>query len=137
LVAKQRTAIALGFNINDYIVGSTYVYTNPQGQKQSPVTNEPQGNYWGAGPTLFADVSLSEKLVLHVFSAYSISLLRTTSVEYAIEDNSYPKPHFLHFNAELQTRGHLYAGVDFTALLNQGNNPNATQRIDLLVGYRF
>jgi hypothetical protein len=129
--------LAFGFNLNDYIIGSTYIYTDAQGVKQTPITTEPQGYYWGGGPSLFFDYALSEKLVLQTFAAYSLAFWGPVSLSYAQEDKSYPKPHFLHLNAEIQTSFHLYGGVDFTSLINRGDLPNDTKRIDFIVGYRF
>jgi hypothetical protein len=137
IVAKDKATVALGFNLNDYIIGSTYVYTNAQGQKQTPITTEPQGYYWAGGPSLFFDYQISENLNLQTFAAYSLSFWRAVSLSYAEKDNSYAKPHFLEFNAELQTKFHLYGGIDFTTLINRGDLPNSTKRFDVIVGYRF
>jgi hypothetical protein len=137
IVVKDKAALALGFNLNDYIIGSTYVYTNAQGQKQSPITTEPQGYYWAGGPSLFFDYQISENLNLQSFASYSLSFWRAVSLSYAQKDNSYEKPHFLEFNAELQTKFHLYGGIDFTTLINRGDLPNSTKRFDIFVGYRF
>jgi len=137
ILAKEKSAVAIGFNINDYITGSTYVYTDAQGVKQTPITTEPQGYYWGAGPSVFFDYAISENLVLQTFAGYTLSFWRPVSLDYAQEDKSYPKPHFLHLNAELQTKFHLYGGFDFTSLINRGDLPNETKRIDLILGYRF
>lgn len=137
VLGNNKSSIAVGFNLNDYIVGSTYVYTNAQGVKQTPVTTEPQGYYWGGGPSFFYDHQLTDKLVLQSFLGYSLAFWRAVSLSYAQEDKAYPKPHYLHLNAEVQTSFHLYAGFDFTAQLNRGDLPNKTKRLDLLVGYRF
>lgn len=137
LVGKEKASVALGFNLNDYIIGSTYIYSDSQGQLQSPLTTEPQGYYWGGGPSLFFDYAISEKLVLQTFAAYSLAFWRPVSLSYAQEDKSYPKPNFLHLNAEIQTSFHLYGGVDFTSLINRGDLPNDTKRVDIIIGYRF
>lgn len=137
LIGKEKTSLAFGFNLNDYIIGSTYVYTNSQGQPQTPITTEPQGYYWGGGPSVFFDYALSEKLTLQTFASYSLAFWRPVSLSYAQEDKSYPKPHFFQLNAEIQTSFHLYGGVDFTSLINRGDLPNDTKRIDFIVGYRF
>jgi hypothetical protein len=137
ILGKEKTSLAFGFNLNDYIIGSTYVYKDSQGQNQTPITTEPQGYYWGGGPSLFFDYALSEKLVLQTFASYSLTFWRPVSLSYAQEDNSYPKPHVFQLNAEIQTSFHLYGGVDFTSLINRGDLPNDTKRIDFIVGYRF
>jgi len=137
VLAKPKSALALGFNINDYILGSTYIYTDTQGNKQTPITTEPQGYYWSGGPSLFLDYAISETLVLQAFAGYSFAFWRPVSLSYAQEDKAYPKPQFLHLNAELQTKFHLYGGIDFTSLINRGDLPNDTKRFDIIVGYRF
>ncbi|MBL7873092.1 MAG: hypothetical protein JNM78_15855 [Cyclobacteriaceae bacterium] len=137
VLANGKSSVAIGFNLNDYILGSTYVYTDAQGQKLSPITTEPQGYYWGGGPSLFFDYQISEKLNLQSFASYSFSFWRPVSLDYATKDNSYEKPHFMEFNVELQTKFQVYGGVDFTTLINRGDLPNRTKRFDIIVGYRF
>lgn len=137
LVAKDRHMFALGFNVNDYAVGATYIYTDTHGNPMTPVTQEPQGLYYGSGPSLFYDYALSEKMILQVHTAYTATFWRPLSLRYAQEDKSYPKPHFFHFNAELQTSFRLFVGFDFSMLINRGNLPNDTRRLDILIGYRF
>lgn len=137
LVATDKATFAIGFNLNDYIIGSTYIYTNAQGQKQTPVTTEPQGYYWGGGPSFFFDYQISENLNLQTFAGYTMSFWRAVSLSYADKDNNYPKPHIAELNVELQTKFHLYGGFDYTTLINRGNLPNNTKRFDIIVGYRF
>lgn len=137
VIDRPKSSFALGFNLNDYIIGATYIYTDPFGQPLSPVTTEPQGYYWAGGPSFFFDYQISEKLNLQSFASYSLAFWRPVSLSYAVEDKSYAKPHFVQFNVELHTPFHLYGGVDFTSLINRGDLPNSTKRFDLLVGYQF
>lgn len=137
IIAKDRHMFALGFNVNDYVVGSTCIYTDTFGNPLSPVTQEPQGLYYGSGPSLFYDFAISEKMILQVHTAYTATFWRPISLSYAQEDKSYPKPHFYHLNAELQTSFKLFVGFDFSMLINRGDLPNDTRRLDLLIGYRF
>ncbi len=132
----KRLSLAAGFNLNDYIIGATYA-ERLNGEPVNLSTGEPQGYYWTTGPSLFADFVLTDQLVLQTFASYSISMFRLVSVSNAVEDKSYPKPHFVHLHAELQTTLRLFAGVDYTWLVNRGDLPNQTRRLDFFVGYRF
>ncbi|MFN3841546.1 MAG: hypothetical protein ACK4RF_12645 [Cyclobacteriaceae bacterium] len=137
MLAKDRAMIAMGFNINDYIVGTRYYYRDVNGGIISQETKEPQGLYYGIGPSVFFDYAISEKVILQTLTSYTATFWRPVSLSYATVDKSYPKPHFLHLNAELQTSFKLFVGFDVAVLLNRGDLPNDTRRIDLLIGYRF
>lgn len=137
VLAKDRAMIALGFNINDYIVGTRYYYRDINGGIISQETNEPQGLYYGSGLSVFFDYALSQKVILQTLTSYTASFWRPVSLSYATVDSSYPKPHFLHLNAELQTSFKVFVGFDYTIMLNRGDLPNDTRRLDLLIGYRF
>ncbi|MBX2899105.1 MAG: hypothetical protein KF775_05630 [Cyclobacteriaceae bacterium] len=137
VVSSSKLNVAAGFNLNDYMIGSTYIYRTGQ-VAQSPVTLEPQGYYWGGGPSAFVDYLVNDKLMIQGFAAYSIAGWRAVSVSYATVDNNYPKPHFLHLNLELQSNlFHLYGGIEYCRLINRGDIPNNTTRFDLIIGYRF
>ncbi len=136
IIDKDRMSGALGFNLNDYIIGATY-FERQNGEPVNGTTGEPQGYYWGTGPSVFFDYVISNHLVLQSFASYSLSMFRLVSVSDAIKDNSYPKPHFAHINLELQTTFMLYGGVDYSWLINRGDLPNQTRRFDVFVGLRF
>lgn len=137
VMSKPKSAFAVGFNLNDYIVGSTYIYTDGNGQPLSPVTLEPQGYYWAGGPSFFFDYQISDDLSLQSFVSYSLAFWRPVSLDYATVDNAYAKPHFGQLNVELHTRFHLYGGLDYVTLVNRGDLPNSTKRFDILIGYQF
>lgn len=137
LTDAAKSSLAVGFNLNDYLIGSTYIYTDALGQPQTPITTEPQGYYWAGGPSVFFDYQISEKLNLQSFASYSLAFWRPVSLSYAQEDKSYPKPHLVQVNLELHTPFHLYGGIDFTTLVNRGDLPNSTKRLDILIGYQF
>ncbi|MCK6616667.1 MAG: hypothetical protein L6Q51_03395 [Cyclobacteriaceae bacterium] len=137
VLVKEKAMVAMGFNINDYVVGTRYYYRDINGGIISQESKEPQGLYYGSGLSVFFDYALSEKVILQTLTSYTASFWRPVSLSYATVDSSYPKPHFLHFNAELQTSFKLFVGFDFTMLINRGDLPNDTRRLDILLGYRF
>lgn len=133
---SNRISTALGFNLNDYIIGATY-FERFNGEPVNGSTKEPQGYYWATGPSLFVDYVISNQLVLQTFASYSFSLFKAVSVSDAANDKSYPKPHFVHLNVELQSSIRLYGGLDYTWLINRGDLPNKTRRLDIILGFRF
>lgn len=132
----RRLSTAVGFNLNDYIIGATYA-ERFNGEPVNLKTSEPQGYYWATGPSVFVDYVLTNDLVLQAFASYSLSMFRAVSVSNAVKDKSYPKPHFANINIELQTSLRLYGGIDYTWLINRGALPNKTRRLDVVVGFRF
>ncbi len=133
VVAKPKLCIAPGFAINDYFVGSSYVYA----PSSDLVTQEPQGWYIATGPALFTHHYINRLFLLHLHSAYTFAFARPISITYAVANDSYPKPEFFHFDATLMTRWGIFAEAQYTRLINKGNIPNQTQRIDLKLGFSF
>ena len=135
-ISNPRMSIALGANINDYFFGATYkVDSLPQsGNLASP---EPQGYYFAAGPSVLADIKLNNYLLLHLHGAYSFSYWRAVSLSYASEDDSYPKPHFYQITTELMSPWGVFLGMDYNTLVNRGDLPNNTRRLDFQLGFRW
>lgn len=134
-ISTDRLCMALGGNLNDYFLGNTY-RIDTFGHVKS---YEPQGYWFAAGPSLFADYALTDFLVLHSHFSYSIGYWRAVSLDYADTEinDAYPKPHVAGLNIQLQTRWGIYTGLDYTRLINRGYNPNKTTRVDILLGFKF
>ncbi|MCG9879619.1 MAG: hypothetical protein MH472_03380 [Bacteroidia bacterium] len=99
--------------------------------------HEPQGWQIGAGPSIGLVRHLNNSFLLIGSSSYTISFAKPVDISYAKADNAYPKPHFLHGNLTLMSKWGFFAEAQFVKLLNQGNLPNSTQRLDLKLGFSF
>ena len=129
-----KASLAVGLNVNDYFLGSTYYNDTTT---YNWISAEPQGYYFAAGPTVVANYLLNKSFMLEAMASYSISYWRAVSLSYATVDNKYPKPHFGQINVEVMSAWGLFAGVDYNFIINRGNIPNNTSRLDLMLGFRF
>jgi len=129
-----KVSYSLGLNLNDYFLGSTY---NTDTTSNHWVSPEPQGYYFAAGPTFIGNYLLNKSFMLELMASYSVSYWRAVSLSYATVNNKYPKPHFAQINLELFTTLGVFAGVDYNFIINRGDIPNNTSRIDILLGFRF
>jgi hypothetical protein len=132
VIAKEKQCVSLGFSLNDYFIGAIYQDSLGQASLQ-----EPQGWQIGVGPALGFTQQLSNEFVLMASSAYVVNVLRPVSISYAKEDNSYPKPHVWHGNITLMSKWGVFTEMQITQLINRGNIPNSTRRIDLKLGFAF
>lgn len=132
IVAKPRQCLSLGLSVNDYFMGA--IYSDSLGQIS---LQEPQGWQIGLGPAVGFTQELNAQFMLLVSSAYVFNVLRPVSVTYAIENNSYPKPQVFHANLTLMSKWGAFAEAQVIQLINRGNIPNATRRLDLKLGFAF
>lgn len=136
IVGSDKFCLALGGNINDYFLTNSY-------RLDTDINNltslEPQGYWFAGGPSAFADYVLGKYFLFHSHFSYSLGFWRVVSLDYKGTqiDNSYPKPHFGGMNIELQSKFGLFGGVDYNWLINRGENPNNTKRIDIVFGFRL
>lgn len=130
----DRLSGAIGVNLNDYFLTNSYRLDFP---KDDLTSIEPQGYWFAAGPSVFLDVGLNKYFLLHTHAFYSMSYWRAASLSYAERNDHYPKPHFGNFSFEVQSKWALFAGMDYSWLINRGNNPNNTKRLDFLLGFRL
>lgn len=131
---SPKNSMAIGFNLNDYFLGSTYESDTSAGGWAS---YEPQGYFFAAGPSITYNYLPTKYFFIETGISYSIPYFQAASLSYAEKDEEYPHPHFIQFYAELQTKYGFYLGVDYSSIINRGNIPNTTQRTDLLLGFRF
>lgn len=129
---KSNQAFSIGFALNDYFLGASYRDSNNELK-----TYEPQGWWLSAGPVLMHHFTLAKFCAIHSTFNYNFGFYKPVDITYAIVNNSYPKPHFLHLHTELVHKSGIAVAVDFSKLINRGNIPNRTQRLDLLAGYKF
>lgn len=132
--SEDRFNIAVGGNLNDYFLVSSI---RPDTSNSLLYSLEPQGYYFAGGPSLFADVALGKSFILHAHADYSMSYWRPATPSYLTADESYLKPHFGSAQLSLQSRWGLFAGIDYNWVINRGNLPNDTKRVEVLFGMRF
>jgi len=103
------------------------------------ITIEPQGYWFGTGPSVFVDYYINQYFILHGHMAYSAGFWRAEELDDNPEyvDDSYPNPHFGSINLIIQSKWGFMTGIDYNWLINRGENPNNTRRFDLIVGFRF
>jgi hypothetical protein len=132
-----RTSAAIGFNVNDFMIGSHNFERTSLGQLINGKTIEPQGLYYGVGPSLFYDFAITDKLVLQTLTTYTVGVYRLVSVSDAVKNDQYKKPHLAHISLELLTSKGFNIGVDYTRVIDMGTHNNKTTRLDLVLGYQF
>jgi len=132
LRTRDRTCLQAGFAINDYFIGA--LYRKPGG---GIILNEPQGWQIGAGPSAGITHLLTKNFMLTATSQYIASFAKPVDVSYAKADKKYPKPHFLHSQVTLMSKWGAFAELQYVRLINRGNQPNATQRLDIKLGFAF
>lgn len=137
IVSKDKFAAAIGFNLNDYFLSSTYNIDSTGGITFK--TYEPQGYWFAAGPSVSFDFAVTEYLNVNVSSSYSMGYWRAVGLSWgdAEEDDDYPNPHFYHFNLEILSKFGAFVGVDYQMLVNRGHRPNNSKRLDFLFGMRL
>jgi hypothetical protein len=136
--ATNRFLISPGFHANDY-----FFYTNARrvedvGKDFATLTTaEPQGYYFGAGPAVLFSVLPSKFLLINFKSYYSLTYWRPVDASGAVVNDDYPMPHFWGLTTEFLTPWGIYFEIDHNRILNRGTNPNAAQRLDFNVGFKF
>lgn len=132
-----RTSIAAGFNINDFILGSYSYERTAQGIPVNGKTREPHGLYYGVGPSVFFDYAITDRLVIQSLGTFSYNVFRLVAVSDAEKDKSYPRPHLAQISVELLSSAKINAGLDYTWIMDRGENNNKARRFDLILTYRF
>lgn len=133
VTAKPQHCLSLGFTLSDYFIGSIY----QDNSNNNIILHEPQGWQIGAGPVVSVSQRLSNSFILIGSTAYVPSFLKPVNVSYAKVEDAYPKPHFLHANFTLISKWGFFAEGQFVQLINLGNLPNQTRRLDLKLGFAF
>ena len=126
----------LGGHHHDYLIGSTYV-VDSSNTPSHWVSNEPQGYYFAAGPTVGARMALGDILMLEAKANYSVGYVRIVSVDYANRDDDYAKPHFVQLQLDLQTKWGVFGMLQHHRIINRGDLPNNTHRWDATLGFRI
>lgn len=129
-----KNSLAIGFNLNDYFLASTYQSDTSSGGWAS---YEPQGYFFAAGPSITYNYLPTKYFFIETGISYSIPYFQAASLSYAVKDEDYPHPHFLQLYTEVQTKYGFFIGIDYSSIINRGDIPNKTQRTDLLFGFRF
>ena len=139
LTEPKRFSVAAGFNANDYFLTSSYVEHDsiPYDRIDNNTRYEPNGYYFGAGPTVRANFMLTSNFQLEYFGSLSIPFGRVTAEDFENQDDDYPNPYFMNHYLELISSYGVYAGYEFTDIINRGDIPNNTKRREWYIGFRI
>lgn len=132
IAVREKQCVSLGFALNDYFIGNSY-----RDSSKNLHTYEPQGWWISSGPVVMYHRLLHKHLLLHSLVNYNFGFLKGVDITYAEKDPSYPKPHFFHIQSEIISSIGIFAGFDYTRVINRGNKQGKVQRLDFLLGYKF
>lgn len=134
---RDRWALALGFNLNDLIVGSTFLVKDSLGSGISQFTPVPHGWYLGGGPSFMADFLINDFLLLEMQVDYTFHISNPVPLTYGEDAPEHPMPHQSFFSAHLVSGWGLYTGFE-AAFLNDRTNYNGDARkLEWHFGFRF
>lgn len=138
ITEAKKYQVALGIHIGDYFLTAAYPEdeTKPFNKNSNSIVQEPNGNYYGGGPSAIVNVILTKNLLLEYRTHLTIPAFRLESL-YLVTDDNYKNPYFMNNNLELITSKGFYGGADLTNIINRGSLPNNTKRFELYVGFKF
>lgn len=138
VAGTDKVLFSPGFHLNDYFIFAN-VRDIADVDRDNPqlTTYEPQGYYFGAGPSALFSVLTSKYLLINVKTQYSMTYWRPVNVSQAVVDDEYPKPHIFGLTTEFLTPLGVYFEIDHNRLLNRGDIPNSTIRTDFNLGFKF
>lgn len=133
----NRFQMALGFNINDYMLTSAYVAdTSRAFSNNNSIVQEPNGYYFTAGPSLAANLMVTKYFMVEYHGTLSIPYYRYKQNE-LVTDGNYKTPYFINHSVEVVTPIGLFVGYELNGIENRGDLPNNTKRADWLLGFRL
>lgn len=132
----NRIQVALGFNLSDLVTGSTFVLQDSLGNDYRE-TPAPHGWYIGSGPSIFIDFLINPFLLLEVQYDYTFHFTNPVALTYGIDSPNQNMPHQSYLSVNLMTSFGLYAGVDYSLMLDQNPAPFNHRKIDWLMGFKF
>jgi len=134
----EKYQVSLGIHFGDYFLTSAYPedITKPFSNPSNSIVQEPNGNYYGFGPTAIVDYMLTKHFMLEYKGHLTIPFYRLES-EYLVSTGDYKNPYFLNNTLEVITSKGLYGGMELTNIINRGNLPNNTKRFELYLGFRI
>lgn len=136
LLSHNRLQVALGFNLSDLVTGSTLVLQDSLGNDYRE-TPAPHGWYIGSGPSIFIDFLISPFLLLEVQYDYTFHFNNPVPLTYGIDSPNQKMPHQSFLSVNLMTSFGLYAGVDYSLMLDQNPAQFNHRKIDWLMGFKF
>ncbi|TZF81460.1 hypothetical protein FW774_18025 [Pedobacter sp. BS3] len=123
IVTKDRFLFSAGISGGDYIYGS----------RVNGVKEDPWGYYLAAGPAVMVSYVPAKWCWIDAYTNYDISLVN--GIKSKETDPKYPKPHFFTLGADFNTNKQMFAGVRYNALVDRGIRNDASNRLDIMVGF--
>lgn len=133
-VTTDKHSLGLGFNLNDYFLSSTY---SSDSTGNGWTSLEPQGYFFGVGPSVSYIYLPSKYIFLELNGSYSFPYFQAANLSYAIKEEDYPHPHFANLSIEIQSKFGFYFSTEYNFIINRGDIPNKTRRINYIIGFRF
>lgn len=135
-IVRNRWALALGFNLTDLSVGSTFIVEDSLGQK-TEFTPAPHGWYIGAGPSFMADYLINDFLLLEIQGDYTLHFVNAVPLTYGEDNPDYKMPHQYFISAHLLSGWGLYTGVEASFLNDRGQYNGDARKLEWQIGFRF
>ena len=135
-IIRNRWALALGFNITDLSVGSTFIVEDSLGRK-SEFTPTPHGWYIGAGPSFMADYLISDFFLLELQADYTMHFINAVPLSYGEDNPDHKMPHQYFISAHLLSTWGLYTGVEASFLNDRSPYNGDARKLEWHIGFRF
>lgn len=136
-VVTDKWALALGFNLTDLVVGSTFIVQDSIGSGSSPFTPAPHGWYLGAGPSIMMDYLISDFFLLEMQLDYSFHFTNPVPLTYGEDNPNHLMPHQSFYSVHLVTGWGLYTGFEASLLNDRSPYNNDAQKLEWQIGFRF
>jgi hypothetical protein len=127
VIAKDRFLLSPGISLGDYIFG----INKPN---SDPVTLEPNGYYFHAGPAIKASYLINDKMWVEGFLHNDIGF-KAGKPSGKQNIKGYERPFFLNFGATLYSKSRFFGGFRVAKLIDRGVNDLTATRLDVSVGY--
>ncbi|WP_421752021.1 hypothetical protein [Croceimicrobium sp.] len=136
LWVRDRWALAMGFNLTDLALGSTFIVKDSLGYEH-PFTPAPHGWYVGLGPALMADYLISDFFLLELQADYTFHLKNLVPLSYGEKAPDIAMPHQYFLSAHLLTSWGLYTGIEASFLNDRSAYNGDARKLEWHFGFRL
>lgn len=136
-VVKDRWALAIGGNLTDLAVGSTFLLSDSLTNGFTQFTPAPHGWYIGGGPSVMADILISDFLLLELQADYTFHFANPVGLTYGEDAPDHPMPRQSFYSAHLLTGWGLYTGFEASFLNDRTSYNNDARKLEWQIGFRF
>ncbi len=139
ITEPNRYQLAVGVNLKDFFLTAAYPkdLSKPYSNPSNTAVQEPNGNYYAAGPSIAARFIVNQLLLLEYKGELSIPFGRIESNKLEDYDGNYKNPYFMNHSLEATSSKGFFLGYELSSIFNRGDLPNNTKRSDLYIGFRI